>query len=42
LIGKYFYNPDDVIGEGAFGKVYRGFSAYEKSIQSLGMVLERI
>ncbi|CAD8050160.1 unnamed protein product [Paramecium primaurelia] len=26
LLDKYFYNPDDVIGEGAFGKVYRGFN----------------
>lgn len=28
IIDKYLYHPDDVIGEGAFGKVYRGLSMY--------------
>lgn len=36
--GKYTYNEDDMLGEGSFGKVFRGFNFHTKQDVALKQI----
>lgn len=36
--GKYTYNEDDLLGEGSFGKVYRGTNNYSNQEVALKQI----
>jgi len=42
MIGKYSFNPEDLLGQGSFGKVFRGKNTENNKSVAIKMIDKKI